>query len=608
MRRVYFALAWRPGDAEAASRAGDIGLRLEAETSWRRQPALPGLVLWTDPAQPLPARPAPAGAGVVLGEVFPMPGDGAEPDSQPPGRCGPGGCPRAAAVRLSRTLWGHYVALLRGPDGRLAVYRDPSGALDAMTWDLGDGLFVVASDMARLPRWLRPRRQSLNWDRIGRMLAVPYAATSTPLFDDIAVVAPGQMLTIGAQPRAEAVWSPAAFARPERRDLPEVQAELVRRLDACTAALVRSHDRVLVELSGGLDSSVLAGALAATGEAGRVAAWLNYRGDRAEGDESRYAGDVAARIGVELTRILKPLTPIDAASLAELAQEFWPAMAGVDVGRDRQAAQLLRETGATAIVSGQGGDGVYFQPPSAMVAADEFHRRGWRALASPVLPAIARRTRQSVWGVWAEVRRARRGAERRLTYWSGIRSRDLQAEVRRIDHPWVREAREAGLPPGKVLHVHGVAATHLYNGRSRRRRLADLLYPHFAQPVVELCLGVAVPDLAGGSYDRPFARQAFAERLPPSVVARRSKGNLTAYFAHLVAASADTLRPYLLEGCLCEAGVLDRAALEAHLDPDRLIWRGAPTDVLWAAVTEAWVRYWQTQVPDSAAAARRLPA
>jgi hypothetical protein len=54
--------------------------------------------------------------------------------------------------------------------------------------------------------------------------------------------------------------------------------------------------------------------------------------------------------------------------------------------------------------------------------------------------------------------------------------------------------------------------------------------------------------------------------------------------------------------------VLDRAALEAHLDPDRLIWRGAPTDVLWATVTEAWVRYWQTQVPDSLSAVRRLSA
>lgn len=609
MRRAYLALSWRPGNAEAASRAQDIGLRVEAETGWRRHPACGGLALWSDPAQPLAVRQMHRAPGVVLGDVFPMPGADMAASPLTAGRYEPGGDPREVVSRLSRAFWGHYVALVAAPGGGVVAYRDPSGSLDAMSWDLGDGLSVVASDMVRVPRWLRPRRQSLNWERIGRMLAVPYASTSTPLFDDIQVVAPGQMLAIGAGPPiSEGIWSPGAFATGEPQDLPAVQAELVRRLDTCAAALVQSYDKVIVELSGGLDSSVLAGSLAATGASARVAAWINYHGDRAEGDETRYARDVARRAGFELSTIRKPIIPIDEPALAELAREFWPAMAGVDVGRDRHEAELLRETGAQAIVSGQGGDGVYFQPPTAMIAADEFDRRGWRALGSPVLPNVARRTRQSVWGVLREVHRARRGAERRLTYWSGILSRDLQAEVRRIDHPWVRDARDRGLPPGKVLHVHGVAATHLYNGRSRRRRLADLLYPHFAQPVTELCLGVAVPDLAGASYDRPFARQAFAERLPDSVVDRRSKGNLTAYFAHLVAASATTLRPYLLEGCLCEAGVLNRAELEAHLDPNRLIWRGAPTDVLWATVTEAWVRYWQTQAPDSASAPRRQAA
>ncbi|WP_293680661.1 asparagine synthase-related protein, partial [uncultured Phenylobacterium sp.] len=238
------------------------------------------------------------------------------------------------------------MALVAGPgDGGGVVYRDPSGSLEAMTWDLGDGLHVVASDMVRAPRWMRPRRQSLNWERIGRMLAVPYASTSTPLFDDIQVVEPGQMLAIGGgSPKTEAIWSPAAFADPQPHDLREVQTELVRRLDACTAALVQPYDRVLVELSGGLDSSVLAGALAATGETGRVAAWLNYRGDRAEGDETRYATDVARRIGVELTTIRKPIVPIDETCLAELSEEFWPAMAGIDVGRDRHEVELLRET------------------------------------------------------------------------------------------------------------------------------------------------------------------------------------------------------------------------------------------------------------------------
>jgi len=609
MRRAFIAFAWAPSNAPAALRADALAQRVQSETGWQGEVVFPGFSLWMPPgAAAHPLIRAPHGRGLLLGDAIPLP---AQETAQSPATIlldAPD--PETAMVRLSRTYWGRYLAFTPAEqEGRLGIYRDPSGALECMTWDLGEGLHALASDMVRAPRWMRPRRQSLNWDRLGELLTVPYAAMSTPLFDDIAVVAPGEMLMIGGHaPRATNIWSPGMFAAPSTGSLPDLQMELVRRLDCCTASLAQRYDKLIVELSGGLDSSVLAAALAATGETRRVAAWLNYRGERLEGDESGFARDVTDRIGQKLRSVRKQAVPLDETVLAELAQEFWPAMAGVDAGRDRHELGLLRETGAQAIFSGQGGDGVYFQYPTAMVAADEVHRRGAAALCSPVLANVARRTRQSVWSVLREVRRARHGAEVRPNVSSRILAAEWRDQARTITHPWVRDARGRGLPPGKVLHAQGVAVTHLYNGRSRRRREADLVYPHFAQPVVELCMSIATPDLAGGSYDRPFAREAFAERLPPSIVARRSKGNLTAWFTHLVVQSADALRPFLLDGCLCEAGLLDRAAVEAQLDPERLIWQGSPTDLLWAAVTEAWVRYWQTQVPDATGAARRLPA
>lgn len=607
MRRCFVALAWNTEVAAAGDRIPDLSASIEADCAMRRVLAVPGLRVWTEEAAPLPIQRL-LGGGVVLGDVSPMPGLDLSQSPLGPSAAGPSADPAGAVRRLSRAYWGQYVALSPGRSpGEVGVYRDPSGALDCMLWSYGDGIHIIASDMTRAPRHLRPRRQRLNWERIADLLAVPYAGMSTPLFDDITVVVPGHMVTVGDRPpRVTTIWSPGDFARPETSDLREVQAELVRRVDACTAAAIGRYDKVIVELSGGLDSSILAGAIGATGVAGRVGAWLNYHGARAEGDESRFARDVTDRLGVELHMARKACVPVDAAGLAELAGEFWPAMAGVDIGRDRHEVDLVRSTGAQAIVSGQGGDGVFFQYPTAMVAADEFHRSGLAALRSPVLADVARRTRQSVWGVLAQVREARRGAERRPQISSSLVSRSIKARSVQMAHPWVLEARERGLPPGKVMHVQGVAMTHLYNGRSRRRREADLVYPLFAQPVTELCLGIPVPDLAGGSYDRPFARNTFAHRLPASVVDRRSKGNLTAHFAGVVASSTETLRSFLLDGCLCEAGLLDRAELESHLDPQRLIWRGRPSDILWAAVTEAWVRYWQTQVPDSETAPRRL--
>jgi hypothetical protein len=142
-------------------------------------------------------------------------------------------------------------------------------------------------------------------------------------------------------------------------------------------------------------------------------------------------------------------------------------------------------------------------------------------------------------------------------------------------------------------------------GDCRRRRAGDLIFPLAAQPLVELCLSIPVEVLAGAVQDRAFARQALAARIPELIRQRRSKGSLTSYFSRLVATSRDTLLPFLGDGCLAHAGVLDRSAVEGALNPEQLIWSGSPNDVLVAAATEAWVRYWQSRAPDSPKAGRR---
>jgi asparagine synthase (glutamine-hydrolysing) len=216
-----------------------------------------------------------------------------------------------------------------------------------------------------------------------------------------------------------------------------------------------------------------------------------------------------------------------------------------------------------------------------------------------VLADVARRTRQSVWSVLRQVWDAERHPQRLQDNRSTIISRGLRQAVTGVEHAWVATARSRGVPPGKLFHIRAIANLHANHGRSRRRREADLLYPLMSQPVLETCLGIATPDLAGGSYDRPFARSVFADRIPEIVLNRRTKGNLEVYFSRLVATSLPTLRPLLLDGCLCQAGLLDRQSLERVLDPNQLIWEARATDVLWAATVEAWVRYWQTRTPDS---------
>lgn len=600
-RRAYIALSWCGDAAGSAERASDIGLRLASE-GWQARAEMGGLAVWT--REPVWPAVEVLRGGVVIGVVHRRAGSAFWPPG--PG-CAQSLDPRLFTRRLVAEAWGAYVALLHSaPEGQVAVFRDPGGALGCVTWSLGDGLYLVTDDLGTVPRWLRPRRLALDWNRIASVLAVPTAGTTEPLFDDMTGVGPGQMLTLPGKKLPEPVWSPCTFARHGGENLGWIEEELVRRVDTAVEALIGSHDRVVMELSGGLDSSILAGAIGSTSLTGRVAAWLNYRDGRPEADESRFARAVTERLGVPLHEQRKTFEPLDAEALREIGVFSRPAIGAIDGARDRFETELLRECGATAIVSGQGGDGAFFQYPTALVAADEFARRGWGAWRSPLLANVARRTRQSVWSVVGQVQAAKRGRESRPAGTSALLTRDWAEVALTIEHEWVTAARRAGLPPGKVLHVEGIAVTHFYYEPSRRLALADMLMPIFTQPVIELCLSIPVPDLAGGSYDRPFARRAFAHRIPEAVLNRRTKGALTVHVARRLAASCNLLRPYLIDGCLAEAGLLDRDRLNHTLDPERLMTGQAQhaMHVLNAAAVESWVRHWQGQVPDSRSAGR----
>jgi asparagine synthase (glutamine-hydrolysing) len=591
VRRNFLLLFWPPEAPDAEALAARLQAAAAEAPTWRLAIARPGLALWLAGPEDLPVRVLGPGGGVLIGEVFGR-ADG-EPELEAVD-------PVCVARALAGRAWGQFIALLGRAPGERWIYRDPSGVVDALTWRLGDGVSVVASALTELPRGFSPRRMALHWDRIVEFLGVPTAATTPALLSDVTAVGPGELLPVGGGPARE-IWSPVAFASPVDASADELAAEFVGRVDACTDALVGSHNRVLMELSGGLDSSTLAASVAATGNLLRVVEWLNVADERPEADEQRYAEAVAQALGVPLTVDRRRPQALGDADVADLGGQTWPMIAGVDATRDRDEFERAMRHGATAILSGQGGDAVFFQMASALVAADALEDRGAALLWDPLLAQVARRVRASVWSVYTEARRALRTGASGPKHVNALLTREAHDAVAGLEHAWVRAAQRSDLPPGKRFHIRALATNHFNHACSRRRQVADLLFPLLAQPVLELALSVPTPVLAGGNHARPFQRTAFAHRLPPLVRERRAKGNVSVYLAQMMARSIPFLREYLLGGCLTDAAVLDRSKLGQVLDRDFMIGAAVGNDLVGAIAVEAWVRHWQRFAPDAPA-------
>lgn len=554
------------GDSpDALDALAGAGRRRLARAGWTRRIADPYVQVFAPSAGRLPVVGGLDGHGVMLGELFDAEGRRlAEPEQALHASRRLDG---EAAQGVVSTYWGRYV-LIRRVSGGTAILRDPSGALDAVAWRR-NGVTLVATDAGAIPPDWLPEDAGLDWPRIAEMAARPGEFRHRLGLTGFTPVAAGALLTVGPGGEASVqIWRPAEIYRKARsRPVPGLRGVVER-----TVRALAGERTWVAELSGGLDSAIVALALSSA-QRGRISQWVNHYVDQPEGDERGWARMVLATDGLALTEVHRMGLSLDAARLEVSAGGFRPAINDIDPDYNDDIARRIEETGAWGSLTGQGGDAVFFQMASPLVAFDEVLERSWR-LRPFAIHRLGRWMRQSVWaGTW-------------LRTW-----RDHRRDRAGWDHPWLDDLR--GVPPAKALQIATLAFCQTFQGPAGRSRSGPCVNPLLSQPVLEAGLACSAVDLTWGGRDRAAVRAAFADLLPSAILNRRSKGELGAYYGQAVADRLPFLRDYLLGGALAEAGLID-PGLDARISRESLLWRGGYSELLSLALTEAWVRRWRS--------------
>lgn len=495
---------------------------------------------------------------------------------------------KALCTHLTTAYWGRYLVIQPDAAGAMAVFRDPSGALDCFTWRR-DGIMIAASHIPDwLPSTLAPRFQ-LDWTVVRAFLDDPATFGSHCGLNGVIGAQPGTIHWPSAEQAPTTVWRPASFARvTARSSLREAKAAILETVDACVEAFSATAGPMLAEVSGGLDSSIVASALARAPEA-RIVQWVNFHTADLEGDERSYARALAEQLSFALAEIAKPEFVLTEETLGDQVVGVRPSLNGLDPQYDADLADRCSTLGARSIMTGQGGDMVFFHSPTPAVAVDIWRARSgrWSEFMD-----TARWTRRSVWSVLHAAVFAAPGHERYLSRRSpaflSSAGPELGANGKR--HPWLSDLD--GVAPAKKMQIRNLAQAQAFHGDCLRGRQADLLHPLLSQPVVELCLSIPAIDLTRGGRGRALAREAFADRLPNIITQRRSKGDLTAYYGRMLGRSLQALRPFLLDGVVAGHGLIARDVLDQMLTQDHLIWHGDHAQLLRLLAVESWARYW----------------
>ncbi|MFC5437216.1 asparagine synthase-related protein [Rhodanobacter umsongensis] len=457
--------------------------------------------------------------------------------------------------------WGEYLLFQPADRGDSAtVMRDPSGGI-ACAHSLKNGSGFITSDLAVASR-LGLYREEVDWAFVRHCLRYPNMKIARTGLAGVCELLPGCILSIDGEKTSTHIgWSPWRFVMAEERQRDPIAA--TRSIREATTSVVRAMaetDRtVLLELSGGLDSSIVAACLKdAPARVTCCTAITPLPG----ADERRYASQMAAQLGIDLQQQILDFSDAQIAfelPLHSLRPAAWALSRAVARAMDEAAEQQ----NVNGLFSGGGGDTVFGYLRSAAPAADAFKAGG----LAEGFSAIADLSRLHN----CTVVKAARLTLRKLYFRPKAPCTPDHTFLSRMDtaalfepHPWF--SAPPGVSPGDCERIFELAGTQLFADGTLRAGGRRVRFPLLSQPVMEACLRVPSWLWISSGRNRAMARAAFSGELPQDVLNRRSKGTFMNYTFEVYRRNKETIRSFLLDGHLRSHGLLEPEMLDRFLE------------------------------------------
>ncbi len=598
----YVAFVWN--DAEVAERetAQRLIRRLTAGApEWQISVRRGGLAVFHAGARAgsLEPRVLSDGTGVVLGTLF----------SRASGSAGSVVAPqvftpvesaeilKSQGRRLIECYWGRYVAFLHDPASKTSrVLRDPTATLPCFAMNCAgvDVYFSWMEDAIHLV----PAGFSVDLKYLAAALCYPAVQLNVTGLKEISQVLGGECVArCGAETRREFYWNMLRVAETEVfEDAAEAAEALRRGAHDCVAAWASCYDRIVLTLSGGLDSSIVLACLQDIPAREKVTC-INFYSAGADADERRYAQLAAQRAGCELVERFRQgdvsLEPLRWIHRSGAPVNYWYYL-----DNHRDSVAFARERGAAAVFSGAIGDQLFYQTRASFAAGDYIRRHGLRPALFHVALDAARMDRISVWKVLREgLSQSLLGRRWNMTEEAAQFKWLLEPAVieavrqdERYLHPLLRAPGQAA--SGKLWHAASLLFGPEFYSPIGRPDDPDSVSPLNSQPLLELSLRTPTYLLTRGGWDRAVARRAFQHEMPREIAIRRTKGGMEEYVKAIFLRNMSLIRELLMDGFLVREKILDARKLKEVLSGEPTRMASGTVELFDYLSAEAWLRRW----------------
>jgi asparagine synthase (glutamine-hydrolysing) len=486
----------------------------------------------------------------------------------------------------------------------LLLARDRAGKKPLFFARAGDGSVWFASEVKAL--LAGGVEAELDLSALPYLLSFGYTPAPWTLYRGVRQVPPATVVSFaaGGEPRARRYWRPSFTAPPLAVGVEEATAELRRLFLEAVARRLEADVPIGAFLSGGLDSTMVVGAMSRLRGPGVRTFSIGFAGDPRY-DETHYARLVASAFATEHTAFT--LEPPSLETLQALVALHDGPFGDSSAVPTSMVARLARRH-VTVALSGDGGDEL-FCGYHRLVAAELAERvphplLRLAAAAAAALPAGAGE-RSRVARARRFLRAARLPLADRLARWSSLFAFELDAllrpEVRaavRADAPleWMRAlvAGSAGASTLARILDHNFA-TYLpedllvKTDRCSMAHALEVRCPFLDTALMDYAARLPDSFKRRGLTTKWILRRGFADLLPPQIARRGKMG----FGMPLAAWLRREMRPQLQET------LGGSAALHAYLDPafvarlvrEHLEGRADHAHRLWLLLTlELWLR------------------
>jgi asparagine synthase (glutamine-hydrolysing) len=581
----YLAFIWNTGDRSQAEAAKALSLRANSELR-DFCPALDRSGLYVIYAGAIPntydARVMPNESGVVLGVLY-CRNASFEDDSL--ARAATLGWEQSREIvrsngrRMISHYWGDYVAII--PDETIPnltrVVKDPTGNLPCFCtiWQGVTIIFSCIADCLDLGLQF-----SVNWSFVAHRIGGGCFDTDINCLNEVFQVGRGECLQLGSNsasgPQRAVYWNPVDFAESGAAiENVHLAATAMRAtIRSVTHTLANCHAGILLRLSGGLDSSIIASCLRNVPGNPAVTAFTCYV-PQGNSDERRWARHAARHLGLNehiehavdtrhfLIDGIRGMRPLAA-----------PVPLMGYLGGSLNETRAAEARGHTAIFSGDGGDSTFGGEAIGLVIDDFLSREHLKWRIIPLAAQVALYKDSIIWKILLDgLRRWCFGARmhdfrERLMMSTGLGAKAVRDSVRnesQYPHTWFRNLDH--VPWRTIWRMGNLLNTPtLYDPfRDAREMYPQRVAPLYAQPVVELALSIPLYVHFLHGNERGLARRAFADDIPAAICRRRWKDRVPGSFEDMTLANREFIRETLGGGNLARKGLINTDAIDELL-------------------------------------------